>query len=57
MNGIRQLLFRLWIWRKNRQAEQAFEKQLEQEQDTVRINWVEEFGREYAEHRPRHRRR
>lgn len=57
MNGILMLLFKMWIWRKNRSAEKAFGQQLEQEQETVRINWAEEFGPDIAHGRHHLRRR
>lgn len=57
MNGIRVLLFKLWIWWKNRKAEDLFVEQLEQEQDTVRINWAEVFGNDAPPQGRHHRRR
>lgn len=57
MNGIRGLLFKLWIWRKNRKAEEAFAKQLDQEHDTVRLNWAEVFGNDAPPQGRHHRRR
>ena len=44
MNAIWMFLFKLWMWRRNREVEVAFERQLDLEQETVRINWAEEFG-------------
>jgi hypothetical protein len=51
------LLFRLWIWNSNRKVEKTFVKQLDQEQDTVRINWAKEFGSEHAQGRHHLRKR
>lgn len=48
MSGLRGLLFKLWIKRTNIRWEKVFLKRLKQEQDTVRLNWAEVFGAEYA---------
>lgn len=57
MNFWLMLLFRIWIWRKNRYVEKQFVAQLDLDQDTVRINWAKEFGSEAAQGRHHLRRR
>lgn len=48
MNGLRKLLFNLWIWRTNARWEKAFLNRMKQEQDTVRLKWDDIMGPEYG---------